>query len=106
MNITIYDYANKTKQIALPDKEISEIVVVVLSGDETGYVKFTDGTKVKFDASDDRFTSYYDGAYTVEGENIRKWIDFKSSGYHTISYGRQRVFDTEDENDNEFNTEN
>ena len=93
MIITIYDYRDDTKEITLPDKKIVEIFVSVLSGDETGYVKFVDGTKIKFDASDCRIASYYDGNYTVEGENIKKWIDFKPSGNRTVSYERQDVFD-------------
>lgn len=96
MIIKIYDYRNDTKEITLPDKEIAEIFVNILSGDETGFVKFMDGTKIKFDASDARFTDYYDGMYTLEGENIKKWIDFKPSGNRTVSYERQGAFDTED----------
>lgn len=97
MIITIYDYQNDAKEITLPDKEIVEILVNILSGDETGFVKFVDGTKIKFDASDDRFTNYYDGMYTLKGENIQKWIDFKPSGNRTVSYERYGIFDTEDE---------
>lgn len=99
MIITIYDYANATKEITLPDKDISEITVIVISGDETGYVEFTDGTKVEFDASDCRFISYYDGIYTVEGEDIQKWINFEPSGNRTVSYERQGIFNTEDEDE-------
>ncbi len=99
MIITIYDYADRTKEIALPDKEISEISVIILSGDETGFVKFVDGTKIRFDASDNRITDFYDGIYTLEGENIQKWINFKSSGNRTISYERYGIFDTEEEDE-------
>lgn len=99
MIITIYDYRNDTKEITLPDKEISEISVTILSGDETGFVKFIDDTKIRFDASDDRFTDYYDGMYTLEGENIQKWINFKPSGNRIISYERQAIFDIDDEDE-------
>lgn len=55
MIIKIYDYENKPTEIVIPDdKEISAIFVVVLSGDETGIVMFTDGTSIRFDASDCR----------------------------------------------------
>ena len=97
MIITVYDYANNTKEITLPDKEIAEILVKVLSGDETGFVKFIDGTTIRFDASDNRITDYYDGDYTLKGKNIKKWIDFKTSGNRTVSYERQNVFYMEDE---------
>jgi hypothetical protein len=99
MIITIYDYANATKEITLPDKDIAEITVIVLSGDETGCIEFTDGTEIKFDASDCRLTDYYDGIYTVEGEDIQKWIDFEPSGNRAVSYERQSIFDTEDEDE-------
>lgn len=104
MIITIYDYANTAKEIELPDKDVLEIAVTVLSGDETGYVKFTDGTEIEFDASDCRLMSYYDGAYTVEGENIQKWIDFKPSGNRfTVSYERREkfFFDAYDEDEDD-----
>jgi hypothetical protein len=99
MIITIYDYANNTKEITLPDKDISEITVIILSGDETGCIEFTDGTKIEFDASDHRLIDYYDGMYTIEGENIEKWINFESSGNRTVSYERQVNFDIEDEDE-------
>jgi hypothetical protein len=92
MIITIYDYRNRVKAITLPDKEISEIFVTVLSGDETGYIRFVDGTKLRFDAATDRFEDYYDGSYSVEGENIDKWLNFKSSTPRTVSYARRDVF--------------
>lgn len=93
MIITIYDYDSAKKEITLPDKEISQIVVTVLSGDETGFVEFTDGTRIEFDASDERIANYYDGTYIVKGENIKKWIDFKPSDERTTSYERQDEFD-------------
>ena len=77
MAIKIYDYANHVTEIAIPDdKVISSIYVNILSGDETGIIVFTDGSHIRFDASDFRFTSFYDGNYVVCGENIQKWIEF------------------------------
>ena len=93
MIITIYDYSDKKKEVVLPDKEISKIYVSVISGDETGNVEFTDGSSIYFDASDSRFTHYYDGEYVVEGDNIEKWINFVPSGQITASYERQEEFD-------------
>ena len=92
MIIAVYDYDNVKTEITLPDKEIVEIYVHVLSGDETGCVKFADGERVWFDASDCRMHSYDDGAYFVEGENIQKWIDFIPSEQGTVSYNRMREF--------------
>jgi len=71
--IDIYDYAGGSSKVYLPDKEIAEIHVKVLSGDETGYVKFEDGTLVSFDACSTRRVNYYDGEYTVFPEQIRRW---------------------------------
>lgn len=99
MIIKIYDYKNDTKEITLPDKKIVEISITILSGDETGFVKFIDGTKIKFDASDYRCASYYDGTYTLEGENIKKWINFEPSGNRTASYERRAIFDVDDEDE-------
>lgn len=99
MTIKIYDYDNKVSEISIPDdKQIAEIMVHILSGDETGVIRFTDGSRLLFDASDNRLCGYEDGVYFVEGENIQKWIDFDvKSCSETISYARQGMFyDLED----------
>ena len=56
MKIRIYDYANNAVNIEIPDKPIKRIDVIVLSGDETGTIWFEDGTRIGFDASDNRDT--------------------------------------------------
>lgn len=96
MVIKVYDYDDRPLEIELPDKEIDFIHVTVLSGDETGYVVFTDKTRVEFDASDCRLMGYYDGSYLVTGDDIDKWIKFEPSGERTISYERQEKFELED----------
>lgn len=97
MILKIYDYDDAVKEITVPDKEIREILVHVLSGDETGFVEFTDGEKVYFDASDCRMHDFNDGLYTVNGKAIQKWINFQPSGY-MVSYERMEAFfDNEDE---------
>jgi hypothetical protein len=76
------------------DKKISEIYVKVLSGDETGYFKFTDGTQIEFDASNSRNFSYFDGEYTVVGEHIMEWLCFDTDNVRgTLSYARQHKFE-------------
>lgn len=92
MILKIYDYDNAVKEITVPDKEIREIVVHVLSGDETGFVEFTDGEKVYFDASDCRLHGFDDGLYIVHGKAIQKWINFQPSGDRTVSYERMDAF--------------
>ena len=56
MKIRIYDYANNAVNIEIPDKPIKRIDVIVLTGDETGTIRFEDGTQLGFDAPDDRDT--------------------------------------------------
>lgn len=85
----IYDYANNEVDVELPDKEIGEIYVQVISGDETGIVNFTDGTHIYFDASESRMIGYDDGFYIVEGDMINKWLAWKPSDKRTASYERQ-----------------
>lgn len=88
----IYDFDNKAVDIKLPEKQIASINVSVVSGDETGNVVFKDGETISFDASDCRLMDFYDGSYSVTGENIQKWLDFKPSGKRTASYERQDLF--------------
>lgn len=99
MIIKIYDYNNHSSKILIPeDKSIHQITVVILSGDETGRIDFTDGSSMSFDASNTRVISYYDGGYFVRGENIQKWIDFDVKNCkRTISYARQEQFDLEED---------
>ena len=79
MTIRIYDFNDNAVKIEIPDKPIKRIDVIVLSGDETGTIRFEDGTRFDFDASDDRDTDYYDGSYVVEGDDIRRWLTFRST---------------------------
>ena len=95
----IYDYKNSPVEVEIPDKPILAINVTVLSGDETGSILFADGTKLEFDASDCRLESFYDGSYSVRGnERIEAWLNFKPSGNRlTLSYERLDLFDMEDD---------
>lgn len=91
--ISIYNYADNETMIEIPDKEIKSIMVHVLSGDETGYINFTDGTHVYFDASNNRMIDFDDGAYCVTGEDIEKWLNFKPNKENSFccSYDRQNL---------------
>ena len=44
MTIRIYDFDDNAVKIENPDKPIKRIDVIVLSGDETGTIRFEDGT--------------------------------------------------------------
>ena len=70
-------------EIELPDKPIKAISVTVLSGDETGTVIFDDGTTVDFDASYWRVCDFFDGSYTVIGEQVSDWLAFRPSDGRT-----------------------
>ena len=94
MKVKIYDYDNKAKEIKIPDdKQIESIDVRIRSGDETGYINFTDDTSIIFDASDDRDIPYDDGCYIVKGNDIEAWLKWKPCGGRlTHSYARQDTF--------------
>ena len=96
--ITIYDYANATKEINIPVENFDEILVIyvkILSGDETGAIVLKDGTVIEFDASSERITGYDDGSYAIKGEDIEWWAKLPeeegTSWNFTKSYARQRA---------------
>ena len=93
--MTIYDYDDKQVQVEIPDKEIVEIFVHVISGDETGWIEFVDGTRIHFDASNCRMIGYDDGCYCVKGKDIEKWLNFEPNkeDLFCFSYDRQGIFD-------------
>lgn len=91
----IYDYNNNPVSVQLPDKEIKEIFVEVLSGDEVVSVEFTDGEILKFDSSNRRIMNFDDGCYRVTGHMIKKWMEFQPTPGKTASYERQWWFDDE-----------
>jgi len=99
----LYDYLNRP--VAYREsklRNITKIEVTVMSGDETGcFYGVLNGEpwKFAFDANTagNRFTSYDDGSYTVEGkENIEKWItwsyDREKAIYAEYSMERMRAF--------------
>lgn len=94
MRFQIYGFNNEPRTILLLNRDvadISQIFVRVLSGDETGFVEFTDGKREYFDSSCSRFTEYFDGEYIVKGEDIPKWLEFRASS-GTIAYRRRDKF--------------
>lgn len=95
----IYDYNNNITEIELPNnKLIKKIHVVILSGDETGTVIFSDGSKIDFDAcKGNRLVSFFDGEYDIEGDiMIQKWMEWTPPDlYLTRSYKRKEWFEKE-----------
>lgn len=95
-SMTVYDYNDDPQIIKLPDKEITLVHVCVLSGDETGYVQFSDNTIMEFDASTCRMQSFFDGSYTVIGDdNLAKWLDWEPKG-EMLSYKRKDMMSGEE----------
>jgi hypothetical protein len=90
-SITVFDYDDKPRTMQLPDKGIRLIHVTILSGDETGYVQFDDNTIFDFDASDCRIQNFYDGSYTVTGDDmIARWLDWDPQGKEFLSHLRKQ----------------
>lgn len=92
MRMKIYDYENRPVEVELPDKEIKVILVQVLTGDETGYVLFEDGSQLSFDASTTRVTDYDDGLYIVTREYLAEWFNWEPTkdGLSTGIYSYDR----------------
>lgn len=92
MKIKIYDYCNNEVEIDVT-KEIKEILVKVVSGDEIIYIEYEDGSHDVFDSwSDGGRIGFDDGYYTVEKDKINEWNDFKFTKGRTFSYERLEKF--------------
>lgn len=100
---SFYDYLNRPVTYGKFElRNITKIEVTVMSGDETGcFYGVLNGEpwQHEFDANTfgNRFTSYDDGSYTVEGrENIEKWINWsydpEKAIYAEYSMERMRAF--------------
>lgn len=74
---TIYDWDNNEKTVTIEDKPIEAIVVNVVSGDETAYIYYEDGTEKYIDSSNNRLESYLDETYLIKKNEVENWINFK-----------------------------
>ena len=81
MKFTIYDYNDKATEVDTGDKEIKELFVQVLSGDEVVTVDYDDGTKETFDSSTNRLVSYVEESYIVQKDRIQDWINIVVTDY-------------------------
>ena len=88
MKFNIYDYNNGPTEIDTGNKEIKELEVLVLTGDEIVTIRYEDGSKERYDSSYTRGINYFDDEYTVTKENIQKWIQSAMSTNEIISYNR------------------
>lgn len=95
MYIATYQYDNRVTLIEMPDLPISEIKVIVISGDETGIVVFSNGDEIQFDSGISRFMNFVDGGYIVSGDKIAEWLNFipDRNEFEAFSYQRLNHFD-------------
>lgn len=89
MELRIFDYANKVSTIKTQDKEIKQIEVTILTGDEIITVWYEDGTCEKFDSNFSRCQDFFDGSYVVTKNKLHKWNEFEP----TDAYMRQFAFE-------------
>ena len=92
MKIKIYNYCNEEVEIDVV-KEIKEIFVEVVSGDEIIHIEYDDGSYDVFDSCHNgRIIAFDDGCYTIEKDKINEWNDFKFTKGITCSYERLHKF--------------
>lgn len=99
ISFKIYNYDNVPSLVCISNKnieDISRIEVLLLSGDEIVRVCFKDGTELSYDSADltgnGREISCYDGEYSLSGDAIQKWLNWKPHNERTYSYRRQWDF--------------
>lgn len=76
-NFAIYDWNNNEKIVTIEDKPIEAIIINVVSGDETAYIYYEDGTEEYIDSSNKRLESYLDETYLIKKNEVENWINFK-----------------------------
>ena len=93
MRFNIYDHNDNITIVDTKDKDIDRIMVDVVSGDEIVDIEYIDGSFEKVDSSKNRFINYYDGSYTLLGDKLVEWMDFKAKeGVTCLSYERLEKF--------------
>ena len=85
--VYIRDYDCRKKEIIIPDfEDVVELEVMVISGDEILAVLYKNGRIKKFDSSDDRFVSYYDGSYIVPLDKVDEFSAMDCDSYSVFEY--------------------
>ena len=83
MNLILLNYEKVKCDTGIPLEEIKEIIITVLTGDETATVIKKTGEELDFDTADlagnGRLHDYYDGTYTVDMDNLERWVNRKHS---------------------------
>jgi hypothetical protein len=95
----VYDCYDRETKIPTLGSEIKEVFVVIVSGDETGIVRFKDGTMNRFDAYNDaeefrgfRTMSFYDGCYIVHNHQLEEWQKCGEENTEDIVRKRRNLF--------------
>lgn len=92
MKFKIYDYNGKATEVDTGDKEIKELFVQVLSGDEVVTVDYDDDTSETFDSSDSREYSYMEESYFIGKDSIQDWISYVSTDTNTNDVPHKRAW--------------
>ena len=97
MIFDIYDYKGKATKVDTNNKEVKQLLVQVLSGDEVVTVDYSDGTNETYDSSNNRFINRFDSSYSVTLEDLQEWIAYgvsrANSNSENLSYKRMYEFD-------------
>lgn len=94
MNIRIYDFNNREKEVEVPVRSIDEIEMIlvdVVTGDEIITVYSVQGDIYHFDSSNDRTIDYFDCSYIVKRNDVKRWIDFNPSYGYVLSSSYERM---------------
>lgn len=83
MNLICMDYKNVAHDTEVPLEDVESVYVRVITGDEVMTVTKTDGTTVDFDASvfeaNYRLHDYWDGDYAVHKDDLKQWMERKTT---------------------------
>ena len=98
MKFNIYDYKDNAVEIDTKGKDVASISVEVISGDERIEILYKCGCFTVVDSSSDRFINYYDGCYTLSGDRLTEWMNFKArEGATCLSYKRLEKFGSDED---------
>lgn len=93
MTFKIFNCYKGFVEVDVGQKEIDFIVVTVIQGDEIVHIYFKDGTSVEVDPCfvfDDlaRTVDFYDDAYVVKTDRLKKWIDIGEESKNPVDVRR------------------
>nr|DAF27344.1 MAG TPA: hypothetical protein [Caudoviricetes sp.] len=74
MKFKIFDYAGREVIVDAGDKEIRQIRVEEVTGDEVIEIEYVDGSIEEFDSGICRLTDFRDGAYRISGDDLKEWL--------------------------------